>query len=323
MKNTLETQEKGCMQGMVDKTLNVAGKIPGGKTTVILSAFLFSLFAMNQKAISDTLKVVINDGKNKNEMVFNNANCQVDNKNHLVNCTVGENVNTKTNAKESGEQAEILKEYEKQYGEMEKTLDFYEISKKGMPSFEQVKKGLTKEVLEKASKLSQPTLLLVPPTTRAEKVKALDQHKISLQKYDTFTYDFKNDDLWNNGENEKSTKKWEVQIVEGVQDVKKDENITGTNYEMTKKLVEKYEKQGLDIVSGADVYLTLMMRSLQTGKPIDKDFFTVLNGKNLTKSSLVAYGRWYRVQVFLDYAYPSRSFFNLRLRGAVRVDVQN
>ncbi len=223
----------------------------------------------------------------------------------------------------SVEQAELLEKLEAQYPTMKATLERYEISTKGMPTWEQVKKGLTPEVLDKALKLAEPTLLLVPPTTRQSKVEAIDKHPAKGQKYDTYTYELKDNHLWN-GDKAKTENKWRVAIVDGIQNVAQDHEIYDgkrTNYEMSKLWVKKYEDQGLDVMNDADAYLTLMMKGLAEGKPLDPQTFTVLNGKNLTKSSSVASGRWYNAQVYLYSEYPDDVYNNLRLRGSVGVDV--
>jgi hypothetical protein len=66
-----------------------------------------------------------------------------------------------------------------------------------------------------------------------------------------------------------------------------------------------------------------MMKGLSEGKPIDPNTYSVLNGKSLTKSSLVGDGIWNFGQVFLDHVNPNRPDNNLRLRGSVGVDVQS
>jgi hypothetical protein len=223
----------------------------------------------------------------------------------------------------SVEQAELLENLEVQYPAMKSTLERYEISPKGMPTWEQVKKGLTPEVLGKVLKLAEPTLLLVPPTTRKSKVEAIDKHKVKGQTHDTYTYELNDNDLWNGGKS-KTENKWKVSIVEGVQDVEQDEEIYDgkrTNFEMSKAWVKKYEDQGLDVVNDADAYLTLMMKGLVEGKPIDPNTYTVLNGKNLTKTSLVARGLWRDAQVRLLYDHPVHTYNYLRLRASVGVDV--
>jgi len=225
----------------------------------------------------------------------------------------------------SVEQTELLKNLEKQYSTMHDTLKIYHISTVGIPAWEQVKKGLTPEVLDKALKLQEPALLLVPPTTRKSKVEAINKHPAKGQKSDTYTYELNNNDLWNGGKSQ-SENKWRVSIVEGIQDVQQDKEINDgkrTNYEMSKLWVKKYENQGLDVMNDADAYLTLMMKGLAEGKPIDPQTWCVLNGKNLTKSTLVALGAWSDGQVYLSDGYPDRSYSYLHLRGSVEVNVHN
>lgn len=237
--------------------------------------------------------------------------------------TTGQRLKAASEIELSVEQAELLEKLEVQYPTMKTTLERYEISTIGMPTWEQVKKGLTPEVLDKALKLTEPTLLLVPPTTRHSKVDAINKHPAKGQKYDTYTYELKDNNLWNGGK-AKTENKWRVLIVEGVQDVAQDEQIYDgkrTNYEMSKLWVKKYEDQGLDVMNDADAYLMLMMKGLAEGKPLDPRTYTVLNGKNLTKSSDVAYGYWFNVQVYLYYDRPGVVFNVLRLRGSVGVDV--
>ncbi len=222
-------------------------------------------------------------------------------------------------------EAELLENLEAQYPKMKSVLEHYEISTDGAPTWEQVKKGLSPEVLEKALKLAEPTLLLVPPTTRQSKVEAINKYPAKGQKADTYTYDLKDNALWNGGKS-KTENKWRVSIVDGVQDVERDTEIYDgkrTNYEMSKLWVKKYEDMGLDVMEGADAYLTLMMKALAEGKPVDPKTLSVLNGKNLTESSLVAYGGWGNGQVYLDYANPADAHRYLRLRGSVGVDISN
>jgi hypothetical protein len=221
----------------------------------------------------------------------------------------------------SVEQAELLTKMEVQYPAMQAAFDKFHISTKGMPEWEQVKKGLTPQVLEKALLLKEPALLLVPPTPRKSKVKAINKHPVQGQEYDISTCELKNDDLWNGGRS-KTEHAWRVCIADGVQDVAQDPEIYDgirTNYDMSKASVKKLEDQGLDMVNDADVYLCLLMRSLVEGKPIDTKTYTVLNGKNLKESDLIALGRWEHVRAALSSDFPDVSSLALRLRGLVEV----
>jgi hypothetical protein len=128
-------------------------------------------------------------------------------------------------------------------------------------------------------------------------------------------------DLWNGGKY-KTENKWEVSIVEGVQDIQPDPEINDgkkTNFQMAKEWLKKLEAQGFDTINDADAYLTLVMKGLAEGKPVDNGSFTILNAKNLTESSLVAGGDWSSTRGCLDTDYPANIRSNLRLRAVVKV----
>jgi len=238
--------------------------------------------------------------------------------------TTGKKIKAARKVKLSVEQAELLEELEAQYPTMQATLKRYEISTQGIPTWEQIKKGLTSDVIDKTLKLGEPTLLLVPPTTRQSKVEAINNHPVKGQKHDTYTHELNSNNLWNKGKS-KPENKWRVSIVDGVQDVETDpEIIRGTNYEMSKAWVKKYKDQGLDVMDNADAYLTLVMKGLAEDKPVDSKTCTVLNGKNLTEHSHIAYGSWGDDQGWLSVINPDSSGgTRLRLRASVEIDVQS
>ncbi len=186
-------------------------------------------------------------------------------------------------------------------------------------TFEKICKKLQEpEVLGRVLQLEEPTITLVPPVTRQEMVKAIDGNKVPSQKDETYTYELNNDDLWSGGKPE-AVDAWAISIVSGVQVVKDDEAIKGTNYNRAKAWAKKYEGLGLDVMNDPRTYLTLMRQSLAAGKPVDRQNLTVLNARNLTESSLVAGGGWRDGQVHLSYAGPAYVNLHFRFRGAVRV----
>ncbi len=222
------------------------------------------------------------------------------------------------------EQKELVSQLETQYPTMKASLERRKISTEGMPTWEQVKKGLTPEVLNKALKLAEPALLLIPPTTRQSKVEAIDNYPAACQKQNTFISELDNENLWNGGKSQTETK-WRVSIVEGIQDVEQDNNIydgNWTNYEMSKLWVEKYEKEGLDVMNDADSYLVLMMKRMDEGNPVDLKTSTFLNGKKSTKDSPVSFGYWNGDRIYLSAVIPFSVSDHLRLRGSVGVDVR-
>ena len=63
----------------------------------------------------------------------------------------------------SPEQTELLNNLKSQYPSMKSALEKREISTEGMPTWERIQQGLTPEVLNKALKLAEPSLFLIPP----------------------------------------------------------------------------------------------------------------------------------------------------------------
>jgi len=227
-------------------------------------------------------------------------------------------------SRELSHRAELLETLEGQHPQMQVALERVEISTAGMPSWEAVKVGLTPEVLDKALKMQEPTLVMVPPTTRQSKVEAINKHPAKGQRYDTKPYDFQNNSFWNDSKGE-TKNRWRVAIVEGAEVVTPDPKITDGHKrasEMAKEYCFKYMKDGLDVIGDADTYLTLMLKALAEGKPVDpKQSFTVLNAKGAATNSMLACGSWHD-RVILNDANPDYYDVRLRLRSLVKVDVQ-
>ncbi len=178
-----------------------------------------------------------------------------------------------------------------------------------VPTLEEIRLHLTRPILEKALKLKEPTLLLIPPQTVQQMVEAINSQvgKNELIKSE-LEYGNRIRDLLSNtkvGDPES----WEVAIVEGLQNIPFDQEIlhkyNKTMEELRKKYNipgpesqryeereremykregyiprfdnhyiaywydSKYEKLGLDRLWGARPYLALMMKGLSVGKPID------------------------------------------------------
>ncbi len=204
-----------------------------------------------------------------------------------------------------------------QYAIMLKTLQRYKISLDCVPDWETIRKNLTPEVLEKARKLDEPALLLIPPVSRQAMVEAVNVHKAS-EEYDTNVWDIERDDLWNGGKPEGKKLAWEVSIVTGLQEVEEGKTIKGDDYQRAKAWIEHYNDQGVDVINDARTYLTLMIRNLDIGKPVDKQNWTILNAKNFSENSPLAFGFLLKNdRIALRYVYPRGK--NIRVRGAVRV----
>ncbi|WP_437626014.1 hypothetical protein [Sorangium sp. So ce1151] len=196
------------------------------------------------------------------------------------------------------EEAELVHALEAQHQQMSATLRRYEIPTEGMPTWESVRRALTSELLKKVQKLKEPALLLISPTTRKAKIEAIEAHPIDAQLYETDAEDVEDNNLWNN-DIDKSENTWRVVIAEGAQDVKADPDVANNpdgyaDYvNIAAAWTRKLEAQGLEVMQGADTYLTLVMKSLAEEKPIDTNTFTALNASRLSDPyDQIAYGKW-------------------------------
>ena len=237
-----------------------------------------------------------------------------------IRATTGERLIAASKVESPLEQAELLVNLANQYIAMRATLNRYEISTEGMPTWKLIRESLTPEVLEKALKLVEPALLLVPPTTTQSKVEAIDKHPAEGQRYAT---EHRLGEPWNR-EKSNIEKKWRVFIVEGVRDVDEDLSIYDgikTNQQMVKEWLAMREAQGLDVMDDVDAYLTLMMKALAEGKPVDMKNATVLNAKSLTESTFLLTGRWDVNCVNLGYDESDDCDPCLCLRDSIEVDV--
>ncbi|OGC81873.1 MAG: hypothetical protein A2V81_04770 [Candidatus Abawacabacteria bacterium RBG_16_42_10] len=232
---------------------------------------------------------------------------------------------------------EYLEEvFENDYSRMLEALKKFGISLEGVPTFEAIKRGLTPEVLKKASSFRRAFLSLTPPLTRQQMIMAIDsqQGRHPFIKANSIIYPTDNDLLWNEGQAEENLA-WEVNIEEGWGNIPFDEaiywgderkNKSRTNHEQVKLWMQKYKDQGLEVMSGARRYLTVMIEALARGDFIDgnrREFAaTVLNPHVVSKdqNALVGHGGWIHDKVHLYSTEPSRSDQTyLRLRPSVPV----
>ena len=150
----------------------------------------------------DELQMLIEHLVERNPSLTEQVNARLD----QMRAAMEKMANAASKIELSAEQIELLQKLEAQYLPMKSILERYEISTNGMPTWEQVKKGLTPEILDKVSKLAEPALLLLPPTLRQSKVEAIDRHPAKYQYGDTFiqkfekiSNHFQNNDFWNGG----------------------------------------------------------------------------------------------------------------------------
>ena len=185
----------------------------------------------------------------------------------------------------------------KQYRERLKTLGLYGFigkqgeTKKGdvpRPTFEKAMAVFTPEMLELATTFQEPTLLLVPETSFAAKVAAIDAHKTMEDQVGTIVVDLYTE--FDSGS--EKIKGWKVVIVEGAKEMKLKEG-DDVKLELkerieNRKSARKPRERGI----GRHAYALLMMESLRKGEPIDKGAFTLLvDDPDLTAYD-APYARW-------------------------------
>jgi len=188
--------------------------------------------------------------------------------------------------------AELIKKLnlEVQYSECFDTLKHYGFltengkARKGdikPPSFEKVMSAFRPEELEIASRFQKPTLLLIPETSFASKVKALDAHKQGMQQNNTYV-----DTIYTDSGFDKITG-WRAVIVDGARvmeayegddpDLRFDERIKN------RKAARRPGEKGMD----RHRYALLMMEAIRNGNPIDQKLFTLLEDDPALSDSLI------------------------------------
>jgi len=178
--------------------------------------------------------------------------------------------------------AVFVKKLEPQYDERLETLKHYGFldkngkAKKGdvpPPSVEKAMSAFKPEELEIASSFQKPTLLLIPETSFAAKVKALDSHKQGMQKNDTFA-----DKIFTNTDSgsDKITG-WRAVIVDGAEKMKAYEgdqlDLSFDKRIKNRKVARKPGEKGMD----RHRYALLMMEAIRNENPIDQQLYTLLD----------------------------------------------
>lgn len=218
---------------------------------------------------------------------------------------------------------EGAEKYRGQYDVALNSLDAFGIDHKEAPTWADIAARLTLEKLALIEKLEGAQLILVPPQSRQDLIKALNskvgEHGI---KHEAFTWQLENDAIWNSKKAENNLS-WEIEFVDGRQDIPYNEKVQAgkTAHEQVKGLKALNEQKGFVTLTGARAFLSLMMQGLVAGKPTDKDFWTVVNANVVAddKNALLGGGYWDVGQVRLDVVVPAGQYSGLRLRAAVRV----
>ncbi len=201
-----------------------------------------------------------------------------------------------------------------------------------MPDRTKIIRSLTPDVLILARNMEKmggvPTGLLVADNSWNSKAEIFDAKRLPIQRANIIFANNTSTWLWNNGEALPYPPKWRYLIVDGNPTVENfpemfDIQESNDNYLRTRKFRNKYlQEGGLDIMTGASDYLSLVRLLLLEGKIPDTSTFTVLNGKNIEDSESIARGSWCErsggLRLDLD-DYENTTRYNLRVRAAHEV----
>lgn len=222
-----------------------------------------------------------------------------------------------------------LARYAAQYRQALVTLEAFGISLDGAPRIEVVIDAITPALLVPVGRMVQPEIVLVPNCDDEVLIRAIDTHGA----------EYGIDHSWNGLRLESRHYKadkldffisWEVWIVDGQQNIEMDVSLQ-TNGNRTwldgqtqiRALIRKYASQGLSVLSGTRLYLSLFMRGLSERKPIDSKRATVLNPRAVIKKQHTKVGMGFMAdnRLYLDGSAEYHVRDNIRLRSALKIKV--
>jgi len=213
-----------------------------------------------------------------------------------------------------------------QYGKRLETLKFFGFlgkngkTKEGDAPFPPIEKAIdsfTPEELVVAKDFQEPTLLLIPETSFATKVAAIDGHTTMEDQINTFGVDI----FTKSDSGTKRISGWKIVIVDGANEMEPKKG-DDTKLEYGKR-IEKRKKDRNPVEKGMErhAYALLMMESLRNGEPIDKDTYTLLDDDHVLSASGVPYGSWDHELMSFFMGNPRLSSVNARLRSSVGENV--
>ncbi len=193
------------------------------------------------------------------------------------------------------------------------------------PSFYEVAKTFSLEMLELADTFQEPTLLLVPETYFYAKTRAVDvyttiknQGRISVDEIYNEAKLFSESDP-----DFRKTAGWRACLVEGAHDmkVKEDDNANlslGERLENRKASLRPNEK-GMD----RNTYIMLMMGAMKKGEPLDQDTHTLLEDDPARSVDKIPEVYWDYDYNFVNFGWddPSEVREKARFRSSVGGDV--
>jgi hypothetical protein len=167
--------------------------------------------------------------------------------------------------------AELLRKLEESYDNTVETLKDFGFTDR-LPSKKRVMsdvKSLGLDMLEKISKFNKPIVVITPKGTFADKIDAINAHKIMPGQTDVFFDEDnclpKNHEIWGPPKT-----KMIVSIVDGIETMPPAEFIAGAmnSYQRVEKYREEYRKDGFELVTPQE-YAIMMMKSLKNGPLLD------------------------------------------------------
>jgi len=188
-----------------------------------------------------------------------------------------------------------------------------------IPDFGAVLKTFTPEMLHAAKGFQHPELVL-PTKGRSfsDLVSAMDGHKTMPRQSDVYVNDFLH-------KHHKKPKNWSAYIVEAptVVDVYDFDDLDLTLGNRIERFANHKKENG---VNGMDrmTYSHLMMQKLQTGEPIDQEFWTMLDEDLALSNSHVPFADWSldRRGVVFGSVRPVHRYGDARFRRSVGGDMQ-
>jgi hypothetical protein len=225
-------------------------------------------------------------------------------------------------------------ELPEQYGKRLETLSFYGfLDEKGatnkgdvpVPTLERAMAIFTPEMLRLASTFQEPTLLLVPETSFAAKVKAIDAKKTMEGQKETYV-----DDLHKGSDSgtERITG-WKVAIVDGANDMDPERMGDDVALKLRKRIENRKEARG-PAEAGMDrhLYAMLMLEGIMKGEPTDRIAngyrYTLLEDDPANSASRVPHAYWDPDdrRVFFLWSHPGGVNDDGRFRRSVGGDVK-
>lgn len=162
-----------------------------------------------------------------------------------------------------------------QFTEANATLRQFGLTGEAMPTLADVLHAFSPEQHRAIKELKEPTLLLVPNISFAGKIRTLEEsgfiHNIYVKEYQ----------LPMSGERKEQITAWRPVIIEGMQKMER-ASYDNLDHTLQFRIVTTRKNHKLHVNgTDRDQYAMLVMHSLITGRPIDLESCTILDGEVL------------------------------------------